>query len=422
MGIENKKNSLTAFEILANLYDGGIYTEISPSLSVNKGEAEVITACGKVNDENVYVFVQCEDRTGGAMSVTAANKLIKLYSMALKTGNPIVGIYKTSLGRISEGNMLLDAFGELLAFSAQLSGVVPQISVILGDCVSATAVLANNADFIVKTKDSPLSISDCGCAGNGKGAVLVDTDVEAVESVRVLLSYLPANNLTAVITETFEYSDDSCTDFDSVFDLGQKFSLYEKLNPEVELSFNRLNGNTVGVVKTSGQLEAKQATRTASFVRFCDAFSIPVITAVDCEGFKCLGSTKILLSAYAEATVPKISVITGKAYGVAYMTLAGRGAGIDAVIGIEGASISPLAPEATAYIVLGDKLKEGTVAEQDKLIKDFIDNELSVTNAASQGFIDDTCDYSALRGKLVNYFDILKSKRVETLPKKHNAI
>ncbi len=422
MSIEKNKNSMTAHEILTNFYDGGAYTEISPQISSQGGDAEVITACGKVNDENVYAFVQCEERKGGAMSVTSANKLIKLYSMALKTGNPIVGVYKTSIGRVSEGNVLLDALGELLSFSTQLSGVVPQLSVVLGDCVSATAVLANNADFIIKTKETSLSISDCGCKGDGKGAILVDNDLEAVESAKKLLSYLPANNLTSVIPEALEYSADTCTDFDSAFDAGEKLSLYEKLSPEVELSFNRLNGSTVGVVKTSGILEAKQATRVASFVRFCDAFSIPVVTAVDCEGFKCLGSTKILLSAYAEATVPKISVITGKAYGVAYMTLAGRGAGVDAVIGIEGASISPIAPEATAYIVLGDKLKEGTVKEQDKLIKDFIATELSVTNAASQGFIDDACTYSELRDKLVNYFDILRSKRVEALPKKHTTI
>ncbi len=423
MGIENnKKEEMTAEDVLASLYDGGIYNEISPDLFSKGVMAEAITACGKVNGENVYAFVQCEDRLGGAMSVAEANKLMKLYSMALKTGYPIVGFYRTAMGKVSQGNNLLDALGELLRFSTQLSGVVPQISVILGDCVSSAAVLANNADFVVKLKDKKLSISDCGCDGNGKTAVLAETTLDALNAVKELLSYLPSNNLSPVPV-TLECSDDSCESFDSSFDCDSKLSLYNSVNPQVELSFGRIKGSTVGIVKTCGEaLESKQATRVASFVRFCDAFSIPVVTAVDCEGFKCLGSVKILLSAYAEATVPKISVVTGKAYGTAYMTLAGRGSGADVVIGIEGASISPIAPEATAYIVLGDKLREGTVKEQDKLIKDFIATELSVTNAASQGFIDDACDYSALRGKLINYLDILSSKREETLPKKHPTI
>ncbi len=421
MGIDNKKNSMTALEILANFYDEGAYTEISPELASGGKDAEVITAFGKVNDETVYTFVQCEDRMGGAMSVVAANKLIKLYGMALKTGNPIVGFYKTSSGSICEGNVLLDALGELISMSTQLSGVVPQISAVLGDLVSATAVLANNADFIIKTKDVSLSISDCGCKGDGKGAIITENEIDAIDSVKALLSYIPANNLAVNLPIISEEVATACTDFDSAFDSAQKLSLYEKLNPEVELSFNRLMGNTVGVVKTQGQLEGKQAKRIAGFVRFCDAFSIPLITAVDSVGFKCLDSTKLLLSAYAEATVPKLSVITGKAYGVAYMTLAGRGASVDAVIGIEGSSISPVAPKATAYIVLGDKLT-GTVKEQDKMIDDFIKNELSVINAASQGFIDDACDYAELRCKLINYLEILSAKRVETLPKKHPTI
>lgn len=423
MGIENIKiNTMTDLEILSGLYDEGVFTEICPELGSLGEKAGAVAAFGKVSDMNVYAFVQRGEKDSGSMSVVGANKLLKLYSMALHTGYPIVGFYRTSAGKITEGNMLLDAVGELLSFSTQLSGVVPQISVLLGDCISSTALLASNADFIVKAKGTAFSISDCGCSGEGKASILVDNDVQALEAIKSILSYVPANNLS-LAPVAFDVTEEAAVDFDSAFDSQQKLLLFEKTMKDAEVSLNRLMGATVGVVKTVGEmLEAKTATRIASFVRFCDAFSIPVITAVDCEGFKCLSSTKTLLSAYAEATTPKISVVTGKACGISYMTLAGRGAGVDAVIGIEGAVVSPASAEATAYILLGDKLKEGTVAEQDKLIKDFIATELSVTTAARQGFIDAVCDYSVLRGILVNYLDVLSAKRVETMPKKHSTI
>ncbi len=424
MGIDNNKNkdkAMTAVEILASLYDGAVYTELLPELDSEGTKAEAITAYGKVNDIPVYAFVQCMDRFDGAMSIAQANKLVKLYELAVKTGYPVVGFYRDSTGRVMQGNMLLDVLGELLCASSTLSGVVPQISVILGNCVGTSALLAANADFVIKTESAKISVSDSCCDGSKSAAFITSDEASAVAKAAELLSYLPVNNL-AELPFAVESVMDDCKDFDTVFDKDSKLTLFEKYSDVAEISFRNLNAAVVGTVKATGKaIDTKTAKKIANFVRFCDAFSIPVITAVDTEGFECLGGAKTVLSAYAEATTPKLSVITGNAVGMAYLSLAGKGAKVDTVIGIAGAVISPVAPKAAAYIALSDKFA-GTVEDQDKQIDEYIKSELSAENAAKQGFVDDISDYQNLRAKLASYLDILSAKRVETLPKKHPTI
>ena len=181
----------------------------------------------------------------------------------------------------------------------------------------------------------------------------------------------------------------------------------------------RLEGNVTGVVETKGKtLEKDDVKKITKFVKFCDAFSIPVVTAVDAEGFKCLGGAKKVLSAYSEATTPKVAVITGKALGAVYLAAVGSA---DASFALEGAVVSPIKPEAAAYIMLGDKLNI-PVADQDKLIAEFIANDLSALNAAKSGYINDVVAPENLRARLVSALDILSSKRETALPKKHTTI
>ncbi|MGN0452591.1 MAG: carboxyl transferase domain-containing protein [Ruminococcus sp.] len=424
MGTDNKKSNKTmsAEQLMLSLFDDGVYTEVSPSLYSDGVEAEAVAAFGKVCGQLVYAFAQSDDRCSGAMSVAQANKLKKLYALALKTGSPIVGFYKDATSRLSEGNMLLDSLGELLCASSQLSGVVPQISVVLGKCVSTMALLAANADFVVKTEDAVLSISESCCTGKKSTAVSVKSDSAAVDAVVNLLSYLPSNNLSP-LPFADEVSADACTDFDTAFDMNSKLQLFEGVFDDAEIAFQRIMGNSVGTVKTLGKkLSSKTAKKIASFVRFCDAFSIPVITAVDTEGFQCLGGAKVLLSAYAEATTAKISVITGQAVGMGYLSLAGKGARADYILALSGAVVSPVSPEGAAYIALGDKLTTVALDEQEALIKDYIKAELSAENSAKQGYIDGVIPASELRNKLANYLDVLSGKREDTLPKKHTTV
>lgn len=408
-------NNVKSDKLLTMLFDDGIYTELTPRASEDSG---VITACGKVQGQNVYAFAQSFDNCGGAMTVTEAEKLKKLYALALKTGYPVVAFYMGSAAQVSQGNMLLDSLGGLVASAGRLSGVVPQISVVIGEAVSSTAMLASSADFVVMTKDAKLTMSaDCDCKGKSKASIMTEDAAEAVDAVVSLISYLPANNLSQA-----PVASQAAPSADSAFDKDSKLVLCENTGEGAEVSLARLQGVVVGSVRTLGKaLDCKTCKKIAKFVKFCDAFSIPVITEVNAEEFECLSGANTLLSAYTEATTVKISVVTGKATGPVYMTLAGKAGRMDAVLATEGAVVSPIKPEAAAYLALGESLT-GTVAEQDAMIAQYVATELSADKAAKAGYIDDTADSATLRNKLINYLDILSSKRESSLPKKHSTI
>lgn len=413
MSVTNNKAKASPDKLFALLFDEGIYTELLPAASCDSTDAMAV--CGKVSGQNVYAFAQSDEGAGGAMSTLQAQKLLKLYALALKTGYPVVGFYTNSSAKISEGNMLLDALGDLLASSKRLSGVVPRISVVLGDCVASTAMMASSADFVIMTEDAKLTLSaDCDCSGKDKAAVIAKDASDAVEKAVELLTYLPANNLC--VAPAADYADGE------IFDADSELELYSATENSVSVSFARLSGKVVGSIKVQGEeIDKKGAKKIASFVRFCDAFSLPVITFVDAKSFCCLGSANSVLSAYAESTTVKISVINGTAVGPVYMALAGKAGRNDAVIGMVGATVSPINPKAVAYLALGDNLS-GTVSVQDAIIEEYIRENLSAENAAKQGFVDDIADSTTLRTKLINYLDILSSKRESTLPKKHSTI
>ncbi len=416
MSVDNKlKSQIPADKLLTMLFDDGIYTELTPVANDADG---VVTACGKISGQNVYAFAQNTDSTGGAMTATQAQKLTKLYAMALKTGYPVVAFYLGSRAKIAQGNMLLDALGDLVASASRLSGVVPQISVVLGDVVSSTAILANCADFVVMSEDAKLSMNaDCECKGVSKASLFVADAGEAVDAVANLVSFLPANNLSAV-----PCASQAVPCADTYLDKDSELVLFEKAGEGAKVSLARVAGKAVGVVKTLGKvLDCKTCKKIAKFVSVCDAFSIPVITEVDADEFECLTGATAVLRAYTEATTLKISVVTGKATGSVYMVLAGNAGRTDAVLALNGAVVSPIKPEAAAYLALGDELN-CSVAEQDAKIAQFVATELSAENAAKSGYIDDVADSSTLRNKLINYLDILSSKRESSLPKKHSTI
>lgn len=404
-----------AVATLEQFFDGGVFTEVN-AVYGDASLAEAVCGYGYVDGMAVCAFCQDITEADGAMSTAQAKKLSYIYELALKIGAPVVGFYNSKGARIAEGNMLLDALSKLLSLSSKLSGVVPQVSVILGNCVGTTALLAANADFVIKTEDAVLSLDanakSCNCA-----AICAKDEAEAINSAKALITYLPSNNL-ALTPAALEAEANVTTAFMSAFDANTTLELY-KGNEASGIYLARLEGNVVGAVETKGKaLEKADVKNITKFVKFCDAFSIPVVTAVDSEGFKCLGGAKKVLSAYSEATTPKVSVITGKATGALYLAMVGNA---DASIALEGATVSPIKPEAAAYIMLGDKLSV-PVAEQDKLIADYIANDLSALSAAKSGYINDVVALTDLRARLASALDILSSKRETALPKKHTTV
>ena len=419
----------SAYKTLSAFFDGGSFTSVATLAKSEDCYAEVVAGMGDVNGAKVIAFAQNPDFCGGAMSEAQAKKLIKIYDLAMKTGTPVVGFYNSKGGRLNEGNALLQGFGDVLNASARLSGVVPQISVILGDCLGTGALNAVSADFVIAVKDSRLSLDTMGTncdteynAKNGIVNVVADDENDAIVKAQELLDYLPSCNLEAVVPfESEESGEGECLVCRNV-DNGSTYKINLDYGKNARTAFAAFDGEVVGLVNTlGGKLSSDDASKIAKHVRFCDAFSIPVITFVNTEGFEDIRSAAKVSSAYAEATTVKISVVTGTAVGAAYIALAGSGANADAVYALDEAVISPVNPEAALLITDPERLNV-PVSEQAAVVEAYAKESLSAEKAAENSYVDDIITEAELRSTIINALSILDGKRVKTIAKKHSTI
>lgn len=420
-----------AYRTLSAFFDNGEFAPIANLAKSNDTYAEVVAGRGYVNDESVLAFAQNPDFCGGAMSKAQAAKIKKVYDLAMMEGVPVVGFYNSKGGRLDEGNAMLNGFGEVLNAASKLSGVVPQVSVILGDCIGTGALNAVSADFVIATKDSRFSLDTTGKnsdieynAKNGIVNIVADDEVEAIEKTRQLLTYLPSSNLDAALWTEFEEiapDVDGCL-VKKTFDGDSVYKLTMDYGDNVRTVFASLEGRVQGIVRTKGgKLSEADANKIAKFVRFCDAFSLPVVTFVDVEGFDDIRSAAKVSSAYAEATTVKISVVIGKAIGSAYIALAGSGANADMVYAFPEAVISPVNPEAAILIADPDKLNV-PVEEQTGVVEAYAKENLGAEKAAENGYVDDIVFEEDLRKVLIAANAMLANKRVKTEAKKHSTI
>lgn len=423
------KEKLSSYDVLGAFFDEGSFTETDAYLKSASGDAEAVTGFGTVDGVPVFAFSQNVDACGGAMSKAQAKKITKLYSAALKVGAPVVGFYDSVGGRLEQKYDLLSAYGDILRKSAKLSGVVPQISVILGNCMGTSALIAASADYIIMEKDAKLAVNTDGKSAcsvcntkNGVASFVCEGKDAAIDKAKALLSYFPTNNLEAA--PAFEsapaYDDPDklpkvIADAESLLCVGGGYA------DEVCTAFGRAAGEAVGFVVTKGgDISADAAQKIAKHVRFCDAFSIPVITLVDAKDFVSIKDASALVSAYADATTAKISVISGTAVGAVYIALAGATSGADVVYALPEAIVSPVAPKAAAFI-LDPSIADAPFDEQDALIDSYIKTNLTAAKAAEDGYIDDIAEGAELREKIIASLNMLSSKRVATLPKKHTT-
>ena len=419
-----------AYRTLTSFFDADSFCEIDAFVKSDGGFAEVTAGYGTVEGMPVYAFAQNTEISGGAMSKAQASKLKKLYKLALKTGAPVVGFYDSVGGRLSQGSDLLAGCGELLNLGAKLSGAVPQISVVTGTCLGTNALAAVSADFVIMTEDAKLSLDVTGenadaeyNAANGNACLVAKDPAQAVEKARELVCYLPSNNLnSAPEADALEPTPQGNCIVSKTVDGGSKLKIADPYGDNARIRLARMNGSVVGVVRTIGKkLDDASAAKIAKFVRFCDAFSLPLLTFVDCDGFENLSSAAKLTSAYAEATTVKISVVVGKAIGSAYIALAGTGANADVVYAYPDAVISPVNLEAAALILSGDSMKV-PVSEQKAAAEQFAKDNLSAFNAAQNGYIDGIVGEEELRKTLISALDMLAGKRVPTVAKKHSTV
>lgn len=437
-----------AKERLALLFDNGTFTELDALRTEQDSKAAVVCAHGFVEGQPVCAFAQSSDVKDGIMGKNTAGKIKRLFSLAAKTGTPLIGIYDSN-GVFVDGTAdALSAYGKLIASAANLSGVVPQISVVAGVCAGSAALMACEADFVLATKKAELYLTPAygtdaaapeTAAKIGLAAEVCEDDADAMAKVKSLLRMLPANNLAGAPISEFDVPETAVSKenlLNGIADLGSLIPLYTAYGDTVETALATVRGTAVGLIstaKTDAALTADDAAKIARFVRTCDAFSIPVITLVDTIGFSddtdaakagALRSVTQLCGTYAEATTVKIAVVTGLACGAAFSAIVGRGAGSDLVYAWENAVIAPLKPEAAVEFLWHDKLKGAADvnAKRKSLADEYGKTLASAAKAAELGVIDTVIAPADTRQAIIDALDMLEGKRVSRMPKKHSNI
>ena len=447
--------STPARERLALLFDGDSFVELDAFAKVGEEGAGVVTGYGAIDGNPVFAFAQDIQATGGAVGKIHAAKVKKVYDLAEKTGAPVVGIFDSNGARLSEGNDALAAYGDMLQSSSNISGVVPQISLILGTCAGTAAMIACNADFVVMSEKAEFFLSAAGIDGtegagsaanaakSGAAHLVLPTEEEAIGAARNLISLLPLNNLSASPVCDFSANDaaaalsaacenmaeaDTLASVEGVFDAGSVVEIQKEFGAGSIAALATLGGFTCGVVATKGgKLSAADCAKMARLVSICDAYQIPVVTFVNTEGFEANGETELagairesakLAHVYAQATCVKVSVITGAAYGSAYIALAGTNAGADVTLAWPSAVISALEPKAAVAFAHGGEI----TADHDRAAveKEDMETTASALTAAADGYIEDVIDPAATRDVLLSTLDMLAGKRVTHLPRKHS--
>lgn len=444
--------SSKAYARLIALFDEGSMTEFDP-LSVSEGKpAEVVAAFGLVNGINTCAFAQNSAVAGGAISKASAAKIARVFDYALKVGAPIVGIYDSTGARLKQGNEMLSAIGDLLNRSNNLSGVVPQIAVVAGPCIGSASMLAASADIVICADGANYGIDTAGnnlsskdAAENGTAHIIAKNDLAAVAEARNILALLPQNNLAAPAVLEFAEPDVNAAAAAAqkissgkpaaedivagTVDAGSFIELNKDFGKCVVTGLATINGAAVGVIITGADSQnilvcREGASKGARFVRFCDAFSIPVITYVNAGGFTSLREASMMAHAYAEATTLQVSVITGAAYGSGYIALAGSSAAADFVFAWNNAVIAPLAPETAAAVLFSEKFKgvKDQKAARAEQVAEYKATLASPLAAAEEGYIQDVIAPADTRAKLISVLSMLAGKRVARHPKKHSNI
>ena len=424
---------------LVSLFDDGVFTEIDAFAKSSNGDVEVIAGFGTVNGAPVYAFSQDVSVNGGAVSVAQCAKIKKIYDLASKTGCPVVGIYDSNGMDLKEGFEGLSAYGEIVKASTSVSGVVPQISIVAGAAVGTTALIADMADVVVAVKDAdfyvtaPSEVTAEASAQEGTVDILADDFDSAVKAVRDIITLVPSNNLSTPpvydFTDPAAAADTGACAADiikSAADEGSVIELKEKYAENCITALATVAGSTVGFVGFDGKSVCPScAYKAEAFVKFCDAFNIPVVTLLSANGLRKERENQMLIAAakltaaYATATCPKISVITGKAVGAAYIMLAGRGSNADLVYAWDTSVVSPLDTKAAVAFLYNDRLANGE--NRAELEKEYEENLASPFTAAACGAIDDVFVPAETRAKIVAALDVLAGKRETTLPRKHSV-
>ena len=484
---QHEKGKLLARERLELLLDPGSFHELD-LLARHRAHAAgleerpytdgVVTGWGTIDDRKVFVYSQDFTVFGGALGEVFAEKIHKLMDLALKTGAPVIGLNDGAGARIQEGVVSLASYGGIFWRNVQSSGVIPQISVVLGPCAGGAVYSPAMTDFIFMVRETShmfitgpdvvktvtgedVTLEELGGAASHASKSGVATFVSADEQscladVRYLLGFLPQNNLGEA--PRVESNDDpmrSCEmlrtilpasanlPYDmkkviaEVVDDGEFFEYFPNWAKSIVCGFSRIDGHSVGIVGNqpmvlAGVLDIESSEKAARFVRTCDAFNIPIVTFVDVPGFLpgvdqeyggIIRHGAKLLYAYCEATVPRIQVITRKAYGGAYVVMNSKSIGADLAYAWPSAELAVMGPQGAVEIVYRRELQQAAdpAARRAELVAEYTEKYANPYLAAERGFVDDVIDPAETRIKLVEGLRVLRTKRDEVPQRKHGT-
>jgi propionyl-CoA carboxylase beta chain len=485
---QHEKGKLTARERIELLVDPGSFIELNPFLEHRshdfgldqvKGPGDgVVTGYAKVNGRPIYLFSQDFTVFGGALGEVHAQKIANVMDLAAKNGAPFIGLNDSGGARIQEGVVSLDGYGQIFYRNSVYSGVIPQISVILGPCAGGAVYSPAITDFVFmvdKTSQmfitgpkvietvtgEKISSEDLGGsrvhnAISGNAHFREETEEEVLKKVRKLLGYLPQNNKEKPLLEEYMAEDDyrpHLTDaipFDAirpydvrkvieqVVDEHSFMEIQEEFARNVVIGLARIRGEVVGLVCNqpkvmAGGLDIDSSDKASRFIRFCDSFNIPIITFEDVTGFfpgikqehgGIIRHGAKILYAYSEATVPKITVILRKAFGGAYVALNSKSIGADLVFAWPNAEIAVMGPEGAANIIFAKEIQRSEDPETTRAqkIEEYREKFANPYVAAARGMVDDIIDPRDTRIKLIQSLEMLRNKHEERPWKKHGNI
>ena len=484
---QHKAGKLIAHERLDILLDEGTFTEMDPFVVHRESEFEleefpgdgVVTGYGTIHGRKVFVFAQDFTVFGGSLSEAHAEKICKIMDLAMKTGCPMIGLNDSGGARIQEGVVSLGGYADIFLRNTLASGVVPQISAVMGPCAGGAVYSPAITDFILMVQGSSymyvtgpkvvktvthedVSHEDLGGAGvhssrSGVAHFMAENEIACLELIRELVTYMPQNNRSETPRVECDDPSDRCEPelnelipenpnkpYDiknviiKVVDHGKFLEIHQDWAQNIVVGFARLNGRSVGIVANqpaylAGVLDINSSTKAARFVRFCDCFNIPLITFVDVPGFLpgtdqewngIIRHGSKLLYAFAEATVPKITLITRKAYGGAYDVMSSKHIRGDFNYAWPTAVIAVMGPKGAVEIIYKREIEKSQSPEAtaEKLANEYTEKFANPYIAAKRGYLDDVIEPAETRSVLIKSLEMLDSKRDTNPWKKHGNI
>ncbi len=486
---QHKKGRLTARERIDLLLDKGSFREVDAFVQHRTHDFDldrqkfmsdsVVTGWGTVEGRLVYVFSQDFTVFGGSLGEVHAEKVCKIMDMAMKNGAPVIGLNDSGGARIQEGVVSLAGYADIFLRNTLASGVIPQISAIMGPCAGGAVYSPALTDFIFMTRNTSymfvtgpdvvkavtheeVTQEELGGASvhsekSGVCHVAADSEADTLYLIRKLLGFLPQNNMEDPpfmpggddplrMDEALDtiIPDDPNKPYDikevirMIVDNGQFFEIHENYAQNIVVGFSRLGGHSIGIIANqpavlAGVLDIDASEKAARFVRFCDAFNIPILTLEDVPGFLpgtnqehhgIIRSGAKLLYAYCEATVPKLTVITRKAYGGAYDVMSSKHIRGDFNVAWPSAEIAVMGPDGAVNIIFRKELEKAKdpVQRKAELVAEYREKFASPYVAAERGYIDDVIEPKETRPRLINALEMLSNKRDANPAKKHGNI